>query len=750
MRTSQSVAFDKRHLYEVYGAPKPDGVTEKSLAIELPRNAVVKKYEVVITAATAHAVTAGDAGQVRTTPVFGGVTVVLDFGTPRTVSAIAAPEGVSIRSVSTWIGTEFASPPKYFDESGVNYLVLPSEVRTERLQVIVSPSATTDALATEMVLVLPESPAGIRTAHRRRGADLLPAVRRGARQLDRPLDAILEQREPAGRRPGPGAGALTGNPLDETLATFTATVTSRVPGTLDLTERPGGQEVLRIRRAAFNGQPSRDVAFESEGQQAVVLDSIPPDLTVNEVRLTVTGTPPAVRVVPPIGPEPPSPSFASFTLSPERAACIRVPQEPRLAALTGVRIALAGGSAGGEARVLLWKSKDTVDLTPAEPLENGASEPLTLDAGAEVWTTFSWKKPIPAPKDFVLWAVVTINRGDASLIRRRRRRHWRGAFSVGRRPARGTTPSALTSARPDPHDRAGKARRACYRLFGFNSAPPAWRRRDRQREGDRRGAERSRGAGRSSHAAVDEPRAGGRHRERHRRDLDKLNAQKKLWLTTPGHSSSTVEVTADHLQHLRSSARCDAGRARRSAWAGSPGAARDGGRRFGHRHAGRGVCAERHPSEHRHGREPANPERRRPVARHAQGDRAGSRVAARRRQADVDSADHVGGDRTGRRSRAWRRRAGLATTGGGTSRKVTQDPGIFAIAGNHAHSGKFVQDAAGRWHYDGPNVEGEQGPKGDKGDPVLKVRQVLRVRREPKATKAIRRRGCGGREGRQR
>jgi hypothetical protein len=40
---------------------------------------------------------------------------------------------------------------------------------------------------------------------------------------------------------------------------------------------------------------------------------------------------------------------------------------------------------------------------------------LTLDAGAEAWTTFSWKKPIPVPKDFVLWAVVTINRGDASL-----------------------------------------------------------------------------------------------------------------------------------------------------------------------------------------------------------------------------------------------------------------------------------------------------------------------------------------------
>ena len=414
-RTSQSVAFDKRQLYEFYGAPKPDGVTEKSLAIQLPRNAVVKKYEVIVTAATAHAVLAGDAGQLRTTPVSGGVTVVLDFGTPRTVSAIAAPEGIRIKSVSTWIGTEFASPPKYLDETGVNYLVLPSEVRTERLQLIVSPTATTDALATEMVLVLPESPAGIEL--RIDGAAPVFA-QPSAVEPGNSTDLSTQSWTSESQRVvdlGPALATLTGNPLDETIATFTATVTSRVPGTLDLVERPGGQNVLRIRRVAFNGQPSRDVVFDAEGLQPVVLDSIPVNLTINEVRLTVTGTPPAVRVVPPIGPEPPSPSFASFTLSPERAACIRVPQEPRFAALTGVRIALAGGSAGGEARVLLWKSKDNVDLTPAEPLENGASEPLTLDAGAEDWKTFSWKKPIPAPKDFVLWAVVTINRGDASL-----------------------------------------------------------------------------------------------------------------------------------------------------------------------------------------------------------------------------------------------------------------------------------------------------------------------------------------------
>src|SRR6185503_6462597 len=74
---------------------------------------------------------------------------------------------------------------------------------------------------------------------------------------------------------GPALAALTGNPLDESVATFTATVTSRVPGILDLQLRPGGQNVLRIRRATFNGQPSRDVVFESEGRQSIALESLP-------------------------------------------------------------------------------------------------------------------------------------------------------------------------------------------------------------------------------------------------------------------------------------------------------------------------------------------------------------------------------------------------------------------------------------------------------------------------------------------
>lgn len=39
-----------------------------------------------------------------------------------------------------------------------------------------------------------------------------------------------------------------------------------------------------------------------------------------------------------------------------------------------------------------------------------------------------------------------------------------------------------------------------------------------------------------------------------------------------------------------------------------------------------------------------------------------------------------------------------------TGLAVVQDPTLFVAAGHHGHSGTFVQDAAGRWSYDGPRL----------------------------------------------
>ncbi len=57
----------------------------------------------------------------------------------------------------------------------------------------------------------------------------------------------------------------------------------------------------------------------------------------------------------------------------------------------------------------------------------------------------------------------------------------------------------------------------------------------------------------------------------------------------------------------------------------------------------------------------------------------------------------------------------------GDALSVAQDDALFVAMGPHHHSGAHVQDASGRWHFDGPAVEGAGanvvGPKGDPGPP---------------------------------
>jgi hypothetical protein len=56
-----------------------------------------------------------------------------------------------------------------------------------------------------------------------------------------------------------------------------------------------------------------------------------------------------------------------------------------------------------------------------------------------------------------------------------------------------------------------------------------------------------------------------------------------------------------------------------------------------------------------------------------------------------------------------------AVTKKGSKFELSENPAVFAAAGRHSHSGEFVQDEFGNWHYDGPKLAGEMGPKGDPG-----------------------------------
>jgi hypothetical protein len=51
----------------------------------------------------------------------------------------------------------------------------------------------------------------------------------------------------------------------------------------------------------------------------------------------------------------------------------------------------------------------------------------------------------------------------------------------------------------------------------------------------------------------------------------------------------------------------------------------------------------------------------------------------------------------------------------GAKLEVSPNAAIFAAAGHHSHSGEFVQDEFGNWHYDGPTLAGEMGPRGVPG-----------------------------------
>src|SRR6267142_2423032 len=52
----------------------------------------------------------------------------------------------------------------------------------------------------------------------------------------------------------------------------------------------------------------------------------------------------------------------------------------------------------------------------------------------------------------------------------------------------------------------------------------------------------------------------------------------------------------------------------------------------------------------------------------------------------------------------------------GAGFKAEQDPALFIAVGNHGHSGTFIQDEFGHWHFDGTKLAGKAGDKGEEGD----------------------------------
>src|SRR5437879_896765 len=90
---------------------KTDGITSATLEISLPKNAVVRKYDVMVSARRADATAVQNVAQVRTQDSTLGTGIIVDFGTPRTVSAVSVPAPLQIVTIKTWMGTGFAEKP---------------------------------------------------------------------------------------------------------------------------------------------------------------------------------------------------------------------------------------------------------------------------------------------------------------------------------------------------------------------------------------------------------------------------------------------------------------------------------------------------------------------------------------------------------------------------------------------------------------------------------------------------------------
>ncbi len=414
------------------------GVSSAALAppLVLPRNTLVKRFDLIIGATRATRTPAQAAGQVRAYDNAGAHTVIIDFGVPRTVSSVAVSAAASLKilKVAAWIGAKFDDPffgPVVGPPLPVDAARFASEVRSERLLVTIDRAADARTIGADLELELPELPTDLDL----RINDGAPVwTHPGAAQPNNSAALVADAFNKDGERLVPLADALNAllaDPLADDPVTLNITLSAKVPGVLSVAEH--ARELWRIRRMVFAGDTSTALAFASEGRLPLPLDLPPPAAgmrrQVKAVRFTALATPGVDRVLPPEGPPAATNPvdatlLAELVVDADRAAVVRLPAEPRLAELTGLRLPLLAGADGAELRVVLWAnaSAGPASNEPDEPLPGGASEPLTIAGGdaADPWRSIAFAKPVAIDPLNPPWAALLVARGTLSWALARR------------------------------------------------------------------------------------------------------------------------------------------------------------------------------------------------------------------------------------------------------------------------------------------------------------------------------------------
>jgi len=392
-----------------------NGASSVEQLLQLPGNALVlPPFTVTVRAGRADWTRCRDVGQVRQQGnAGGGTSVVVDFGVLRTVAGVGLTDTskYKVQQVLSWTGTAFAADKPLFHSADGSFdaaVVLPSQIRTERLQIDLLGKADDATLGDSLLVQLPDLP-----------ADLELRINGGAPVWTAPGPAA------AGTRGWQAPATATGLPfqtvdlsaaitalLDDPTAPITPAVdlhlvlSARVPGALQLDLPAESERRFRYRTQVALPPGADSLSFAAEGLQSVPLPLPDWVQAIEQVELTLAAKLPPERTVPPLGPDvqpvaagSPVP-LAEMALDPERAAAVALPAfAPHryvLGELVAVRLPLRAEAAGAEVRVLLLAGDNG---QPGDPLPGAVSKPVELapadPAALDPWSTFTFPRPIP-------------------------------------------------------------------------------------------------------------------------------------------------------------------------------------------------------------------------------------------------------------------------------------------------------------------------------------------------------------------
>jgi hypothetical protein len=429
----------------------------RSVTLAIPgvrANAVVRTLAVYLTSRPADRARL-DTTQVRSYPSDNTqphlVSVVIDFGTMVTVSAVATPipqsptggppvphageTVVQVYRVRTFNGQSFPTFPAAYQAKGAvppasvdsvqpappateQVVTFAAEVRTEKLLVETATSLPPAQVPGFIELQLPEPPSGLELVTQD-GALVFSHPAQTAPTTSQTEITDRNWNQDGKRRIDlrPVLAARTGDPTSRADLPLTLTLTARVPGLLELAEAPG-RDIAWLERIPLGPDGPGELTFDSEGVKTIAL-AVPTEYShVESARVIASGKIGPERVVPPVGP--PASEAVEMVLTADVAASARIPASTGLASLTGVRLALAADAGGTEVRVVVLGHVDGPLIDgeagePGAPLPGGQSAPVTIAAAASSaaapWVTFTFDKPIAFVEDQRPWIAIQVTRG---------------------------------------------------------------------------------------------------------------------------------------------------------------------------------------------------------------------------------------------------------------------------------------------------------------------------------------------------